>query len=152
MITWMDEVRRKVQAIQEEIAVLHAICEPESELFVEMRNSYIETVHKIYCDDFALAHLLDTSQLVAHFTGPSVRPTASLVGTVCRDLNKYILGIANSLFGLHDDADKAIRWPDELLPRISGIVPESLILGVKIGTSITNGQSNLNYCPNRYTH
>jgi hypothetical protein len=87
---------------------------------------------KLYRDDFTLASIADQSDLVAQFKGPGLRNQqlpVSLVSCALSKLRSSMQHIAKSMAGLEE---QAVRWPDHLDPRLSGLAQGSLVVGIRL--------------------
>ncbi len=135
MTTWTENLEETVDIFLNGLVDLHREHDPDSEFYASLTNSYKQEIHKLYREDLAVASLLDTSHLVAHYSSEmDLNPTFSLVSGLCGNLHGAITNIAESIFHLRSASTEKVKWPKELTPQLSGVVPGSLILGVRIGT------------------
>ncbi len=135
MTTWTQNLEETVDFFLDGLVDLHREHDPDSAFYASLANSYKKEIHKLYREDLAVANLLDTSHLVAHYSSESeLNPTFSLVSNLCGNLHGAITNIAESIFHLRSASAEKVKWPTELTPQLSGMVPGSLVLGVRIGT------------------
>lgn len=133
MGVWIDAVESKARVIHEQLSVARRLAESTGENPDLISAPYLELLRKLYEDEFAFAHLADTSDLVARFTGPAVsgkNPTVTIVAGVFTNIRNQIRGIAKSIVGL--TGTRRLRWPSELDPHLSGLAHGSLVVGVCI--------------------
>ncbi len=135
MTTWTQNLEETVDIFLNGLADLHREHDPDSTFYASLANSYKKEIHKLYREDLAVASLLDTSHLVAHYSSElDLNPTFSLVSSLCGHLHGAITNIAESFFHLRSASTEKVKWPKELTPQLSGMVPGNLALGVRIGT------------------
>ena len=72
MGVWIDAVESKARVIHEQLSVARRLAESTGDNPDLISAPYLELLRKLYEDEFAFAHLADTSDLVARFTGPAV--------------------------------------------------------------------------------
>ena len=133
MGAWTETVEAKARIIHGQISAARALAERNGYDPDEVDGPYLELLGKLYGDEYLFAQLVDESDLVARFEGPAVAakvPTISVVTSTCSALRKQIRHVAMSIAGL--EADKRLTWPAELDPRLSGMAPGSLVVGVSV--------------------
>ena len=135
MTTWTENLKDTVDIFLNGLVDLHKEHDPESSLYASLAQSYKDEIHKLYKEDLVVASLLDSSHLVAQYSSDfELNPTFSLVSSLCSNLHGAITKIAESIFHLRSASAEKINWPKELTPNLSGMVPGSMVLGVRIGT------------------
>lgn len=130
---WTDIVERKAALIHAQLAAARDLAIRHSGSPEEVSRPYLELLRTLYADEFPFAHLTDSSDLVARFSGPAVDtqdPTVSIVISVFSDIREQIRAIARTVVGLA--TDRQVRWPSNLDPHLSGITHGSLIVGVSV--------------------
>lgn len=146
MNTWTGNLRESVDLFLQELVDLHKQYDTDSDSFSSMAKQCMDSVHDFYQKDLPVASLLDSSHLVARYVGSSeLHPTFFLMSKLCGNLDKSIRGIAQSIFHMRASSTEKVKWPTELMPNLSGIVPGSLVIGVRIGTGHESdeGQSDM---------
>ena len=134
MVTWVEDLKEKVDNFHTGLLELHKKYEPDSELFRSIAEGYMESVHELYRQDYLLAQTLDSSRLIARYSGTAeLHPTFSLVSHVCKSLHGSIRAMAETIFQMRAESIERISWPEELRPNLSGIVLGDLAVGVRIG-------------------
>lgn len=134
MSTWIASIEAKARLIHEQIAAVRNLAASngakDADAFVA---PYLELLRRLYDEEFPLANLADSSDLVARYAGPAVEdrdPTVSIVLSVFSGLRNEIRGIAKSIVGLADS--QQARWPETLDPHLSGVARGSLVVGIKV--------------------
>lgn len=133
MGAWTETVEAKARIIHGQISAARALAERNGYDPDKVDGPYIELLGKLYRDEYLFAQLVDESDLVARFEGPAVAakvPTISVVTSMCSALRKQIRRVAMSIAGL--ESSERLTWPAELDPRLSGMAPGSLIVGVSV--------------------
>lgn len=130
---WTQAVEAKARIIHEQLAAARDLAVKNGLPTSEAESLYFDLLGSLYRDEHAFAQLADSSDLVAHFTGPAVAsadPTFSVVASVFTDLRNQIRGIAKAIAGLN--VDEKVTWPSELDPHLSGVTHGSLIVGINV--------------------
>ncbi len=130
---WIAAVEAKARIIHEQLAAAQLLAKQHRGDPSEVATPYLALLTQLYEDEFAFAHLADSSDLVARFSGPALTqrdPTVGIVASVFSDLQREIRGIAKSIVGL--TSEKRLRWPAELDPHLAGLAHGSLIVGVRV--------------------
>ena len=141
---WTESVEAKARIIHGQIAAARALALRNSIDPTEVERPYLDLLNRLYRDEFQFAQLVDSSDLVARFTGPAVAtgdPPVSVVASMFSNLRRQIQGIARSIVGL--DSDDHVRWPSGLDPHLAGVAQGSLIVGIRIrsdGIDAVSGQ------------
>ena len=133
MGVWTETVEAKARIIHGQISAARALAERSGHDPDKVDGPYLELLGKLYRDEYLFGQLVDESDLVARFEGPAVAakvPTISVVTSMCSVLRKQIRHVAMSIAGL--EADNRLTWPAELDPRLSGMAPGSLVVGVSV--------------------
>ena len=144
MGAWTDAVERKARIIHEQMSAARALALRNDADAGEVEGPYLELLNELYREEFQFAHLVDSSDLVARFSGPAVSGGSlpvSVVTSMFSNLRKQIQGIASSIVGLA--TDKSVRWPMGLDPLLAGVSHGSLVVGICIpgeGASGVTGQ------------
>ena len=134
---WTDAVERKAAIIHSQLAAARQIALRNEGSVEDISPPYLELLRTLYAEEFPFAQLMDTSDLVARFSGPAVDgadPTVSIVISVFSDIREQIRAIARSVVGLA--TDRQVRWPSNLDPHLSGIAHGSLIVGVSVAPPV----------------
>ncbi len=130
---WTDAVELKASIIHSQLAAARELAMQHNGSVDAVAQPYLELLRSLYAGEFPFAQLVDSSDLVARFSGPAVDvgdPTVSIVISVFSDIREQIRSIAKSVVGLA--TDRQIRWPANLDPHLSGIARGSLIVGVSV--------------------
>lgn len=133
MGAWIETVEAKARIIHGQISAARALAERNGYDPDKVDGPYLELLGQLYRDEYLFAQLVDGSDLVARFEGPAVAgkvPTISVVTSMCSALRKQIRHVAMSIAGL--EANERLAWPAELDPRLSGMAPGSLVVGVSV--------------------
>ena len=132
MAAWIADVEAKARIIHLELQAAMELAKRMGHDPDAITAPYIAMLAKLYRDDFTLASIADQSDLVAQFKGPGLpnqQLPVSLVTCVLSKLRSSMQHIAKSMAGLEE---QAVRWPDHLDPRLSGLAQGSLVVGVRI--------------------
>lgn len=130
---WTESVEIKASIIHAQLAAARELAARNHGSEHEASQPYLKLLNSLYADEFPFAQLVDSSDLVARFSGPAVDvsdPTVSIVISVFSDIREQIRSIARSVVGLA--IDKQVRWPSNLDPHLAGIARGSLIVGVSV--------------------
>ncbi len=130
---WTDSVELKASIIHSQLAAARDLAVLHGGSIDEVSQPYLVLLRSLYADEFPFAQLVDSSDLVARFSGPAVDvndPTVSIVISVFSDIREQIRSIARSVVGLA--TDRQIRWPSNLDPHLAGIARGSLVVGVSV--------------------
>jgi hypothetical protein len=130
---WTEAVERKAELIHSQLAAARQLAAANNFDVESISAPYFDLLRSLYADEYPFAQLTDTSDLVARFAGPAVdvvNPTVSIVISIFTDLREQIRSIARSVVGL--STDRALRWPSNLDPHLSGVTHGSLIVGVEV--------------------
>ena len=144
---WTESVEAKARIIHGQLAAARALASRSRIDPTEVERPYLDLLNRLYRDEFQFAQLVDSSDLVARFTGPAVAtgdPPVSVVASMFSNLRRQIQGIAKSIVGL--DSDEHVRWPAGLDPHLAGVAHGSLIVGIRIrsdGIDAISGQRSL---------
>ena len=143
---WLDALEGKARIIHGQMATARGLAETCGLDAEEIARPYYELLNELYRDEFDFARLVDDADLVTRFVGPALEdgPTMALVTSVCTDLRGQIRNIAKSIVGL--SGEEKVRWPSRFDPRLAGLSPGSLVLGITIqcpAESGGSGQSDL---------
>lgn len=133
MGVWTETVEAKARIIHGQISTARALAKRNGYDTDKVDSPYLELLGKLYRDEYMFAQLVDGSDLVARFEGPAVAgkvPTISVVTSMCSALRKQIQHVAMSIAGL--EANERLAWPAELDPRLSGMAPDGLVVGVSV--------------------
>lgn len=143
---WLEALEGKARIIHGQMAVAQSLAktcglDPE-----DIARPYYELLNELYRDEFDFARLVDSADLVTRFVGPALEngPTMAIVTSVCTDLRGEIRNIAKSIVGL--SGEETVRWPSRFDPRLAGLSPGSLVLGITIQCPSENdgpGQSDI---------
>jgi hypothetical protein len=134
MTSWTNLVERKAGIIYAQLAKAQELARANSASEAEVAEPYLQLLAALYSEEYTLAQLSDSSDLIARFTGPAVdskSPSFSLVLYVLNEIRKQIRGIARSIAGLADSSE-TLRWPSHLDPHVSGLTHGSLVVGVRV--------------------
>ena len=129
--SWVRLVERKAAIIHDQIAAMRSLALSNEISLDGVDRPYFDLLNQLYREEFPLAHLIDSSDLVARFEGASIseRSTpAKLVTSVMLRLQNQIRNIAKAIAGLNSDQ----RWPDSLDPLLTGVAKGSLVIGISI--------------------
>ncbi len=146
MTSWVSNLQGNVDLFLTELVHLHEKHASDSKLFASLASHYMEAVHNLYQADLPAADLLDSSHLVAHYSGSTeLQPTFTLMSSLCGGLDKCIRGLAESIYHMRSSNSEKVKWPKQLVPNLTGIVPGSLTIGVRIGgeSSAEDGQQDM---------
>lgn len=133
MRTWINLVEHKATIIYAQLAQAQRLARANGASESDIAEPYLQLLATLYSEEYTLAQLSDSSDLVARFTGPAVdvqSPSFTLVLYVLTEMRKQIRGIARSIADLSATAD-AIKWPAHLDPHVSGLTHGSLVVGVR---------------------
>ena len=133
MGAWTQAVEAKARIIHGQMSAARALAERTGHDANKVDRPYFDLLGQLYGEEYPFAQLVDNSDLVARFEGPAVAakvPTLSIVTSMCSKLREQIQRVAESIVGLA--TDERLRWPAELAPRLSGMAPGSLVVGVSI--------------------
>ena len=133
MGAWTNAVERKAAIIHSQLAMARTLALANHANADEISEPYLVLLRTLYAEEFPLAQLSDSSDLVARFRGPAVDihdPTVSIVISLFSDLREQIRSIAKSIVGLA--SDKRMLWPAQLDPHLSGVAHGSLLVGVSV--------------------
>ena len=145
MGAWADVVEAKARIIHGQIGAARALAERSGHDPEKVDGPYLRLLGKLYQDEYPFARLVDYSDLVARFEGPAVdapAPPIAIVASTCSTLRKQIRRVTTSIMGLA--TDDRLHWPTELDPQLAGMVPGSLVVGVRVYARMTDepeGQS-----------
>ena len=132
--SWVDLVDKKAQIIIDQIVAARVLLSRNEAQVEGFDRPYLDLLRQLYQEEFPLAQLIDSSDLVARFEGRRITggsaPT-KVVTSVVSVLRTQIQVIAKAIAGL----SSAVRWPDSLDPLLTGIAPGSLVIGVSIPPS-----------------
>ena len=132
--SWVDLVDKKAQIIIDQIVAARVLLSRNEAQVEGFDRPYLDLLRQLYQEEFPLAQLIDSSDLVARFEGRRITggsaPT-KVVTSVVSVLRTQIQVIAKAIAGLSSD----VRWPDSLDPLLTGIAPGSLVIGVSIPPS-----------------
>ncbi len=132
MAAWIADVEAKARIIHLELQAAMELAKRMGHDPDAITAPYIAMLAKLYRDDFTLASIADQSDLVAQFKGPDLsnqQLPVSLVTCALSKLRSSMQHIARSIAGLEE---QAVRWPDHLEPRLSGLAQGGLVVGVRI--------------------
>lgn len=130
---WTETVERKAAIIHSQLAAARHLAAANGAAEDAVAAPYLKLLRTLYSEEFPLAQLTDSSDLVAKFKGPAVDihdPTVSIVISLFSDIREQIRGIAKSVVGLA--TDKRMLWPSQLDPHLSGIAHGSLLVGISV--------------------
>ena len=132
--SWVDLVEKKAQLIIDQIVAARVLLSRNEVQAEGIDRPYLDLLKRLYQDEYPLAQLIDSSDLVARFEGRKITggsaPT-KVVAFVVSKLRTQIQVIAKAIAGLRSD----VRWPDSLDPVLKGIARGSLVIGVSIPPS-----------------
>lgn len=134
MNTWAKSFSEFEKTVRGQMAAAVKLAQ-ESDISVEEAIApYLEILRDAYQRDMQLVDVMDRSDLVVKFNGPSVdsgSPAADIVGNALSGLHGHISGLARSIVGLAG-FDNGEKLPNQLDPRLVGLARGSLIIGIKI--------------------
>lgn len=148
MGAWTETVGAKARIIHGQISAARALAERNGFNPDKVDSPYLDLLDQLYRDECLFAQLVDESDLVARFEGPAVAakiPTISVVTSTCSALRKQIRQVAMSIAGL--EASERLTWPAELDPRLSGMAPGSLVVGVSVQADESDSQKGQGTLP-----
>jgi len=131
----VEHVHQKARFLQDEIASLRLkardTADPEhwAEIFC---RPYYDLLRDLYAEEMALAHAIDSSDLLVHAEGPSLAddsPRLTLVEQFFANLRTQVLKVTKAVAGL-DEAQRLRNSHVEL--GLSGLAPGSLYIGVRV--------------------
>ena len=132
--SWADLVEKKAQIIIDQIVAARVLLSRNEVQAEGIDRPYLDLLRQLYQEEYPLAQLIDSSDLVARFEGRKITggsaPT-KVVAFVVSKLRTQIQVIAKAIAGLRSD----VRWPDSLDPVLTGIAQGSLVIGVSIPPS-----------------
>lgn len=133
MGNWTDSIQTKAAIIHAQMAAARELADTHGEPTDNVSRVYLALLSSLYEEEYPFARLLDTSDLVVRFQGPSVdveQPAMTIVSRVFTDIRDQIRAIAKSIAGL--TSEKHLRWPGELDPQLAGLAKGSLLVGIKV--------------------
>ena len=132
--SWVDLVEHKAKIIIDQIVAARVLLSRNEAQVEGFDRPYLGLLKKLYQEEYPLAQLIDSSDLVARFEGRRITggsaPT-KVVASVVSVLRTQIQVIAKAIAGLSSD----VSWPDSLDPVLTGIARGSLVIGVSIPPS-----------------
>ncbi len=143
--SWVDLVEKKARIIHDQIASARSLALRNDIRTDKLERPYYDLLSQLYQEEFPLAQLIDSSDLVARFTGKSIAEGSAptkIVASVVDGLRKQIQVMAKAIAGLNSD----VPWPDRLDPLLTGLVKGSLVIGISIpsnGDGDADGQGFL---------
>jgi hypothetical protein len=138
MGAWVDAVEVKASAIHEQLSAARRLAEGSKTLPEVIARPYLELLRRLYEEEFPFARMVDSSDLVARFSGPAVAspdPPVGIVMSVFSDLREQIRRVARAIVGLN--TDRRLRWPAELDPQLAGVTRGSLVVGLRVPNPAT---------------
>ena len=129
--SWVHLVEKKAALIHDQIASLRSLARRNDISLDGADRPYFDLLNQLYREEFPLAQLIDSSDLVARFEGASISETstpAKVVTSVVSGLRDQIRIIAKAIAGLNSD----LPWPDSLDPLLTGVARGSLVIGISI--------------------
>lgn len=130
-----DAVDQRAVIVMDQFAAACKLVFENDGNFEGLPELYLKLLRPLYTEDYAIARLSDSSDLLARYTGPAVdkgAPRMKLVTSVFSILQKQVQNIAQSVVDLGSPTH--IKWPDALAPQLTGLAPGSLIAGITIPT------------------
>ena len=149
--SWVGLVEKKALIIHEQLASARALALRNDISTGELDRPYFDLLSQLYREEFPLAQLIDSSDLVARFEGGSISrgsTPAKIVAAVVKALQDQIRIVAEAIAGLNSD----VPWPNRLDPLVTGLTKGSLVIGISIPSSSdggldTDGQSEFPALP-----
>ena len=132
--SWVDLVDKKAQIIIDQIVAARVLLSRNEAQVEGFDRPYLDLLRQLYREEYPLAQLIDSSDLVARFEGRKITDGSAptkVVAFIVSKLRTQIQVIAKAIVGLSSD----VRWPDSLDPLLTGIAPGSLVIGVSIPPS-----------------
>ena len=129
--SWVRLVEKKAALIHDQIASLRSLARRNDISLDGADRPYFDLLNQLYREEFPLAQLIDSSDLVARFEGAAIsdgNTPARIVTSVVSGLRDQIRNIAKAIAGLNSD----LRWPDSLDPLLTGVARGSLVVGISI--------------------
>ena len=136
--SWVGLVEKKALIIHEQLASARALALRNDISADELDRPYFDLLRQLYREEFPLAELIDSSDLVARFEGDSISERSTpvkVVATAVSGLRGQIRVIAKAIAGLNSD----VPWPDGLDPLLTGLARGSLVVGISIPSNRSGG-------------
>lgn len=133
--SWVDLVEKKAQIIIDQIVASRVLLSRNDVQAEGIDRPYLDLLRQLYQEEYPLAQLIDSSDLVARFEGRKITDGSAptkVVAFVVSKLRTQIQVIAKAMAGL---SSSDVRWPDSLDPVLTGIARGSLVIGISIPSS-----------------
>ncbi|GAA0805783.1 hypothetical protein [Cupriavidus gilardii] len=136
MVTRTNTVHRRASIIFDQMksASEYAPSDAERSKFLESDdNPYLQLLNKLYAEDFALARLMDSADLVVHAEGPAARdpsPQLRAVNWLCQGVDRNLRSLATAALNLSGPDAKRLSRKVDL--RLTGFAPGSLYAGFAV--------------------
>lgn len=144
---WQHQTHKRAALVFDQLAGVRRIAEnavmegwPEAPYDVDAfvgESPYIGMLDKLYGEDFQLARLLDSSDLIFHAEGPAASdamPQLRAVNWLCAGVDKNLRRLAE--VALQMSGEQAARIVRGIDFRLTGMAPGSLYIGFAIAPSV----------------
>lgn len=126
---WVNEAQRKASILHEQIAAARLVEMRDGNNLTAVIESYQTALRRLYEEDFALARLLDNSDLIIRAEGPATEalPNLRAVNWLTSAAERQLRALSKSVVELSERDAKQVARSVDL--RLSGLAPGSLYVG-----------------------
>jgi hypothetical protein len=135
MVKHADHVHLRARLLYDQIESAWKLVKgklPEEEFF-QSGNPYFDMLNQLYAEEFPLAQLLDSSDLLVHAEGPGATdhlPRLDVITWLCETIGRNLRALVHATAGLTTLTDSALRKQLDL--RLTGLAPGSLYAGFNL--------------------
>lgn len=133
---WQHQTHRRALSVFEQLSVALRVAPDDAArdaFLADPQNPYLGLLDALYGEDFQLARVLDTSDLVVHAEGPALRdalPSLRAATWLCGVADRQLRNLIMATMDLAEHTRRVLSRNINL--RLTGLAPGSLYAGFKL--------------------
>jgi hypothetical protein len=133
MTAWVDQLQHKAAIVHDQILAAKAMQKSTGVDLSGVIGGFYSKLSELYSENYPLAHIMDTSDIVLHAEGPAASDTSPALHAfnwLTTLAEKQLIALATATFQLSETSAKKLVKQIDL--RITGFAPGSLYAGFKL--------------------